>query len=260
MQFEKRAIEYNRYRKADRRLTQQIIELLDLNKGSKIADIGAGTGNYSLELRNNGYVVYAVEPCREMRNQCFDNNLKWVFSYSDNIDLPDTSVDGVIIINAIHHFQNLEKSLKEIYRILNSGPLLILTFDPNVAKKNWLFEYWPQLKKYEDLKYLEFQGLKNIICKIFESKCEEFIFEIPDDFNDLFSAATWKRPELLLERDIRKGMSIFSSIDEKDISIGADYLLKDLKNGNWTRKYCELLNKEKLDVGCRIIRILKKRK
>lgn len=259
MQFEKRAVEYKKYRKPDERLTRQLIELLDLKKGDKIADIGAGTGNYSLELRNNGFDVYAVEPCRAMRSQCFDSMLKWVSSYADDIDLPNSSVDGAIIINAIHHFENLEKSLEEIYRILDAGTLLILTFDPAVARNNWMFEYWPQLIRYEDTTYLELQSLKNKVNNIFNNKCEEYVFEIPHDFKDIFSAATWKRPQLLLEKDIRKGMSIFSYLDEEDINIGVNWLSDDLSNGNWEKKYCQLLNKDKLDVGCRIIRILKRK-
>ena len=42
-------------RKADTRITTSIIELLDLPVGSLVADIGAGTGNYSNSLADKGY-------------------------------------------------------------------------------------------------------------------------------------------------------------------------------------------------------------
>lgn len=258
MNFKNRAVEYQKYRRPDERLTYELIKLLNLKKGDKIADIGAGTGNYSLELRNNGFDVYAVEPCKEMMYQCDDNMLKWVCSYSDNINLPDESMNGIIIVNAIHHFKNLEKSLAEIYRILKSGPLVIVTFDPVVAKKNWLFEYWPQFKQYEDSSYLALGDLKNKINSVFKNKCQEYVFKIPHDFRDLFSAAVWRKPQLLLRSDIRRGMSIFYSLDEENINIGLNCLLQDLTDGTWERKHSQLLNKDELDVGCRIIRVFKR--
>lgn len=64
---------YNSNRSADSSVTPIIKELLGLTEGSIVADIGAGTGNYSNALADLGYRIKAVEPSEEMRKQAKPN-------------------------------------------------------------------------------------------------------------------------------------------------------------------------------------------
>ena len=75
-------------RKADTRITTNIIDLLDLPIGSLIADIGAGTGNYSNALANQGYSVIAIEPASVMRDQSLRHPMvKWISGTVESIPL-----------------------------------------------------------------------------------------------------------------------------------------------------------------------------
>lgn len=257
MDFKDRALLYKKYRKQDYRLTERIEELLSLEKGRVIADLGAGTGNYSSALREKGYKVFSVEPEKKMREQCTDNQIKWIDSCAENINLPGETADGVIIINAIHHFFNVRKGLEEAYRILRDGYLLIFTFDPVVAKQLWLFDYWPELKEYEDRNYQETEQLKKDMESVFQREVEEIVFEIPFDFQDIFSAATWRRPQILLDKEARSAMSLFNSVDTEEMERGVCALRRDLESGRWEEKYADLIRKESLDAGCRILRVRK---
>ena len=60
---------YTRHRQADPRIVDAIVELLDVPSGSAIADVGAGTGNYSCALARRGYTIKAIEPSNVMRSQ-----------------------------------------------------------------------------------------------------------------------------------------------------------------------------------------------
>lgn len=60
---------YNATRQADERIVAKLISLLDLPTGSKIADVGAGTGNYSNAIAEAGYQVIAIEPSQVMQSQ-----------------------------------------------------------------------------------------------------------------------------------------------------------------------------------------------
>ena len=53
---------YNQHRAAEPSVVQSLVRLLDLPVGSVIADVGAGTGNYSNALAGHGYKLYAIEP------------------------------------------------------------------------------------------------------------------------------------------------------------------------------------------------------
>lgn len=65
---------YTKHRQADIRIVDLLYSLLNLPNGSVIADIGAGTGNYSLALAHKGYKMKAVEPSIVMRTQSRDVN------------------------------------------------------------------------------------------------------------------------------------------------------------------------------------------
>ena len=84
--------------------------MLDLPIGSTIADIGAGTGNYSNEVANRGYQVVAIEPSQIMQSQRQEHpNVSWVTAAAEQIPLPDNAVDGALIMLALHHFNDLNK-------------------------------------------------------------------------------------------------------------------------------------------------------
>ncbi|MGM0852724.1 MAG: class I SAM-dependent methyltransferase [Bacillota bacterium] len=60
-------------------------------------DIGAGTGNYSYELAEEGYNVIALEPSEIMRTQGKQHrNIHWKEGIAERIPLKDTSVDGSV--------------------------------------------------------------------------------------------------------------------------------------------------------------------
>ena len=56
---------YGQTRRADERIVQRIEDLLGLPGGSRILDVSAGSGNYSLALADRGFEVSALEPSRE---------------------------------------------------------------------------------------------------------------------------------------------------------------------------------------------------
>jgi 16S rRNA A1518/A1519 N6-dimethyltransferase RsmA/KsgA/DIM1 with predicted DNA glycosylase/AP lyase activity len=64
---------YNKNRTADARILKTIIDLLNLPPGKLIADIGAGTGNYTNALAGSGYRLLAIEPSQIMRKQAVPN-------------------------------------------------------------------------------------------------------------------------------------------------------------------------------------------
>jgi len=256
MNFDVRAKYYNYYRKADIRLTKKVIELLDMEPNSTLLDVGAGTGNYSISMLNMGYNVIALEPEKKMIEQCSDNRIKWINSSVDHIPLPNNSIDGAIIVNAIHHFKDIKGAFQELKRVAGKGPIVIITFDPNIACKQWVFDYWPELVKYEYSHYLDFDVLKQCIIAATGGKLEEYIYKLPYDFEDTFAASLWKRPHLLLEHDdLRYSMSIFSSMDDKSFNDGLNKLKRDIISHNWENKYYYLLDKTEWDVGCRLLKL-----
>ncbi|MFQ4143687.1 hypothetical protein [Chlorogloeopsis sp. ULAP02] len=70
----------------DPRIVKTIIDLLNLPKDSIIADIGVGTGGYSLAIADEGCSIYAIAPSLVMRSQAPEHpQLQWFAGYCDRL-------------------------------------------------------------------------------------------------------------------------------------------------------------------------------
>lgn len=253
MDFSKRAKEYSNYRKADIRLTNYLEKMLGLKPGAVIADIGAGTGNYSAQLSDKGYSVYAVEPELAMIENSPFTDLHYIHSSAEEVALPNASVDGVIAINCVHHFSDLSQAFHEMHRILKNGKFSIFTFDPTVSSKLWIYDYWPDLVRYEFESYLPMEKVLSMLKDIFGKDPSVDVFKIPADFQDRFSAALWKNPDDILSHSAINAMSLFNSLSKEQFMEGYQQLQRDVASGYWHERYSCLLKLDSLDVGARVI-------
>jgi SAM-dependent methyltransferase len=246
--------QYSKTRVPDIRIVNKLIDLLNLSKGSIIADIGAGTGGYSLALANKGFLVNAIEPSLVMQQQAVEHlQVKWFTGYAENLPLPDKSVDGVVSILAIHHFTHLEKAFQEMQRVIRDGTIVLLTFDIRFAEKIWLYDYFPFL--WEDaLRFLPLNEQINLIQSNTQRRVEVIPLLLPYDLSDLFAAAAWRRPELYLQPEVRAGISSFALANQDLINKGLQLLAADLSSGEWVNKYGDVRNLMEMDLGYRFIR------
>src|SRR5215831_1867055 len=137
---------YRQTRRADARIAARMIELLSLPPDSTVADIGAGTGNYSIELVRAGFRCFAIEPSIEMAKQADQHpSIQWLSGCAESIPLPDRSVAACVSILSYHHFRDRRMALNEMLRIAGAGPLVFFTFCPQRLSTFWLYRYFPTM-------------------------------------------------------------------------------------------------------------------
>ena len=107
--------------------------------GTRIAEIGSGTGNFTQILLNNCNKIYALEPCIKTHNNSMHLGHKKVIFINDNFENRKNDFqnffDSVIFINVLEHIQNDEFALKSAHQILSpEGKLVIF-----VPALSWLF-------------------------------------------------------------------------------------------------------------------------
>jgi len=245
---------YNKNRAADRRVLKTIVDLLRLPAGKLIADIGAGTGNYSNALADSGYRLLAVEPSGIMRKQAAPNvNVTWISGLAEYLPLQDASMDGVIIILAIHHFSDIHSVAEEVARVCPAGPLIILTMDPRESEKFWFNDYFPEIAQHV---YKVFPPIGEVV-DIFSGtgKWQTLIheFPLPPDLADRHMCSAWAKPEMYLDAQMRQNTSGFALASPAVVERGLKRLQRDLISGQWDSKYGHLRHRKYFDAGFRFL-------
>ncbi len=97
------------------------------------ADIGAGTGKFTVTLAERGYSVSAIEPNADMRRQLAITlapyaNAKIVDGTAETTTLTERSVDAITVAHALHWF-NLEAFRAECRRIIKPDGLVIVIYN-----------------------------------------------------------------------------------------------------------------------------------
>lgn len=97
------------------------------------ADIGAGTGKFTVKLAEHGFSMYAVEPNADMRKQLAITlapftNVKIMDGTAEVTALPDYSVDILTVAHALHWF-NLDAFRAECHRVIKPGGLVIAIYN-----------------------------------------------------------------------------------------------------------------------------------
>lgn len=246
--------DYNHTRKPDPRIVKEFISLLNLPTDSTIADIGAGTGNYSNQVAEQGYQVIAIEPSQVMQSQRQEHpNVSWLTAAAEQIPLPDNAVDGTIVMLALHHFDNLSQGIKEIHRVTKGSRIVIFAFEQHKIADFWLSNYFPYFVRDTLATFPSMQQIAQIIRHITRKETTIVPFLLPTDLKDLFAASGWCRPEIYLDPIVRQGISTFAKMPVVDLKKGLKQLETDLNDGTWVQKYGHLFKLESYDAGYRII-------
>jgi hypothetical protein len=75
----------------------------------------------------------------------------------------------------------------------------------------------------------------------------------PADCTDGFASAYWRRPEQYLSPIARSNISAFALLDQDLVDSGMAQLARDLASGAWHERHADLLTKDTLDAGLRLV-------
>ena len=119
--------------------TVQIIERY-LHRGSKILDIGAGAGEYSLHFAEKGYMVTAVE-LAQANIEAFKKKLRpgmFINLHQGNAcdlsQFEDNSYDVVLVFGPLYHLEQQEarsKCIREAMRVCKEDGVILFAFISN---------------------------------------------------------------------------------------------------------------------------------
>ena len=79
------------------------------------------------------------------------------------------------------------------------------------------------------------------------------VVPVPWDCRDGFFSAFWRRPEAYLDPAVRAGISTLAKRSEDELAEGLARLRADLDSGAWARRHADLLERDELDLGYRLL-------
>jgi len=117
-------------------LREKIVAAVGLKPGMKMADIGAGTGLFTLPFASAVGAegkVYAVEISKKfvehIRARALKNNapnVETVLCTDRSVELPQHSIDLAFICDVYHHFEFPQASLASLHKALKPGGEIVL--------------------------------------------------------------------------------------------------------------------------------------
>lgn len=246
--------DYNTNRRADPRVVSHLVELLALPPDALIADVGAGTGNYSRALVEAGYRVVAIDPSMRMLHQA-SGDLRRLTSAAQAIPLRDASVDGLISTMTLQHLRPLiGDAAREMRRVLRDGPAVLLVVDPREAQPFWFADYFPAIRARMYDSYAPLGEIEAHFRAAGFTSFEVVPFPLPAAFSDMNMHSGWNRPEIYLDARFRQNMSPFALASADETRDGVEPLQRDLDSGAWDAAHGHLREQESLDLGFRFLR------
>jgi SAM-dependent methyltransferase len=124
------------------RVLAELAEVLGLERGRTVVDLGAGTGKFTRLLALTGARVIAVEPVAAMRRQLAEllPGVHVTDGTAERSGLRAASVDAVVAAQAWHWFRP-EEALAEVERILRPGGGLALVWNTYDESVPWVRDF-----------------------------------------------------------------------------------------------------------------------
>jgi SAM-dependent methyltransferase len=237
-------IGYARLRREDPRLRARIHAAL--GDARTVVNVGAGAGSYEPSDRH----VIAIEPSDVMAAQRPRALAPALRGTAHDLPLRDGAVDAAMAILTIHHWDDRrERGVRELRRVAR-GPVVILTYDAEVAAEMWLVkDYFPELAA---LDRAIFPPPAQVAAWL-GGDADIQPVPLPHDCQDWMLGAFWAHPERVLDPEARSATSGFARMDPGVVDRVVAALRRDLADGAWAARHGHLHELAEHDVGLRLV-------
>ena len=105
-----------------------------------LLDIGAGTGDFLVVAKNNGWKIKGIEPGEKPKAIAVNKGVSFA---NDLSELENNSFDIITMWHVLEHVPNLEFQIKELKRLLKpNGTILIAVPNFNSFDANYYGKFW----------------------------------------------------------------------------------------------------------------------
>ena len=166
---------------------------------------------------------------------------------AEALPFEDASFDAAMATLTLHHWTDWRRGIDELRRVARR--VVVLSWDPSFAGRLWISaDYFPELID-EDVRL--FPSLAYQAGAVRATRVTAV--PIPHDCQDGFYGAHWRRPEAYLDPVVRAGISTLAKRTPEELAPGLARLEDDLRTGAWAERHGDLLERDELDLGYRLL-------
>lgn len=115
---------------------EEIMDLLDLKSSYVVADIGCGSGYFTVPISRKVKKVYGIDVQKEMLDYLEQKiqklkilNIETLLSKENEIPIQTESIDLLLSVNTLHEFRDKDSIIAEMRRIIKpKGEVAIIDF------------------------------------------------------------------------------------------------------------------------------------
>ena len=159
---------------------KKAVKILKKSQPKKVLDIACGTGDFTIEDLNSGAEnVIGIDISKGMvdvgiekvKKKGLQNKISLRVADSENLPFESNSFDGITVGFGVRNFENLEKGLSEMHRVLTQGgQCIVLEFSK------------PQKFPIKQLYFFYFKNILPLIGRMI-SKDQSAYTYLPDSVN-----------------------------------------------------------------------------
>ena len=114
---------------------KKVVAIVGKIKPNKILDVATGTGDLAISLSKTGAEeIIGLDIStgmleigkQKIKSKLLSDTIKMVVGDSENLPYQDNYFDAITVAFGVRNFENLEKGLAEIYRVLKPGGVFVV--------------------------------------------------------------------------------------------------------------------------------------
>ncbi len=132
---------------------KRVVKVVAENKPKQLLDIATGTGDFAIMLAKlNPEKVIGLDISQGMldkgiekiKNKKLESLIDMIQGDSENMPFKDNTFDAITVGFGVRNFENLDKGLQEIFRVLKPGGILAIleTSQPESFPMKQLFKFY----------------------------------------------------------------------------------------------------------------------
>ena len=151
--------------------SSKIIEYGEIEENCAVLDVGCGTGRFPLGISAvKNSVVCALDPSIEMLKQAVEKDksrdVLWIQGDGQKLPFRDGFFNCVYMTLVIHHIEDKEMALREVYRTLKKGGSCVIMTNSHSRIKRHILRDFPGVVALDLRKFPTLPSVKKLMVKV----------------------------------------------------------------------------------------------